>query len=119
MKTETKHTPGPWRAIKCGVDCNFDYIICPTGKPRAIAKVINFGTTEKTNQYEKANAEQAANALLIASAPTLLAACEGLLKACAGLQAAYVGSNGYKYPYHSDAAEDAARVAIAAATREG
>ena len=77
MKNEkSKHTPGPWRAIKRGADCDFIFNIATKDNPRSIANVIDAGTTEQINQYEKENGEQAANARLIAAAPELLAALE-------------------------------------------
>ena len=102
MKTETKHTPGPW-AIGAETNLEQAQIISGEGWHLALVQL----------------SPVIANARLIAAAPDLLAACKGLMAACVGLQAAYVGSNGYKYPYRSDAAEDAARAAIAAATGEG
>ena len=42
-------------------------------------------------------------------AKELLVTCQDLLKACSALQTAYLGSNGYQYPYYSDATEKVAR----------
>ena len=49
-------------------------------------------------------------------AKELLVTCQDLLKACSALQTAYLGSNGYQYPYYSDAAEMNARTIIEVVT---
>jgi hypothetical protein len=71
--SETKHTPGPWRAEESAHQQEFSHWIGTTSlkvMPRqsTIAAVLNAGSEES-----------AANARLIAAAPELLAGCRALL----------------------------------------
>ena len=63
----TKHTPGPWKAVKCGVYQN---------SQERIDVPVHVASTGD-DEYKGIGCEaQLANARLIAAAPDLLAACE-------------------------------------------
>jgi len=105
------HSPGPWFTARRGPDCSFAINIYAK-RGAAIANVIDFGCAEQVNQYEKPNAEQAANARLMAAAPDLLDACRDLLDALEAMPPDYVSA-----PYTSSrifAARAAVRKATAA-----
>ncbi|MFM7009623.1 MAG: hypothetical protein ACKO0Z_09890 [Betaproteobacteria bacterium] len=108
----TKHTPGPWMAIKTdegdlvkfGIICAKD----PIGSPaNDICAIWDRGGKEKT----------LANAQLITAAPELLDAIIELARTATTLQIAYetqFGTNSFTFNVHNAGAK--ARAAIAKAT---
>lgn len=66
------HTPGPWKAIKRGV--NEEHVILPEERHRSAESWYIASTTGNVP-------EDASNARLIAAAPELLAACKQVIAA--------------------------------------
>ena len=96
-QTAASHTPGPWRAFQDAESCD---VIAPDGYHVASVEPCNSVNPE---------AEQAANARLIAAAPDLLAALEQI--------AGYPHSDGIGLtPDHARLMRRQASAAIAKAT---
>ena len=72
MKTEYKHTLGPWRSPKNTMDDKGLYISTPDG---------NFDVCEIKLAYAPNAAEAHANAKLIAAAPDMLEALQNVINA--------------------------------------
>ena len=109
MTTETKHTPGPWHIAprKPGNA----YRITQSETPQTGALVI----ADLSCGAHRPDAEQAANARLIAAVPDLLEALKGLFRECAMVHKCWGDSDNTK---EADAAIESARAAIKAATKE-
>ena len=71
MSTETKFTPGPWRA---SLDDFGDYAIQPAGQELAVAAVVNGDARGLLGEAS----EHAANAHLIAAAPEMYEALQAI-----------------------------------------
>jgi len=73
---ETKHTPGPWTAHRRNVG---DYAIHGgTGIAENRIAIVSGTQNEPFTTMEKMDAEETANAALIAAAPDLLRVCKEL-----------------------------------------
>lgn len=118
MKTETKHTPGPWKVSGCCqvrqnvvgewiheamVTVADDFALSP-----CVATIDCKRYRETETKAMRPDAECLANARLIAAAPELLEALEALLADCLTL----------KPPFRNEALREQAQAAIAKATKQ-
>lgn len=68
-ENSSKHTPGPWEVLHCGIDS--ETILVQSGDGLEICTTIG---------EQMGLPEEAANARLIAAAPDMLAACKSALE---------------------------------------
>jgi len=84
----SKHTPGPWDALRDGVEIqssegHHEILACVNGQPITVATVINdmrFEYDDPVSEYHLGQDEALANLTLLAAAPSMKYALQDLLR---------------------------------------